>query len=203
MSKLDRGWLSLMESMIQVENYNRTFPNYPVTVEDKGWIYGVWYCGTSWTKVVLHGQYPPSFLKRALSLFPEAESILHAPSGTLNGVPGVTLDMVSDDVRDPKILGDCGNLPFADIISDPPYTQQDSEIYGCPKFPMKRFVKEAHRVLSPGGCLGMLHTFYPSYHRKDFRLVALIGVITGFYRATRVFSILEKRGEKLQGEMFA
>lgn len=180
-----------------VASVNAAFPKYPMTVEDKGWIYGVWYCGTSWDRVKLHGQYPPTFLKRALALFPAAEDILHAPSGTLKDVPGVTFDMVRDDVRDPDFIGDCANLPFEDgsfdlVLSDPPYSKEDSKIYGCPPFPMGKFVKEAHRVLRPGGHLGMLHTYYPSYRRKEFKLVGLIAVVTGFSRATRMFSIFEK-----------
>lgn len=184
--------------MISVENVNRTFPKYPVTIEDKGWVYGVWYCGTSWNKVRLHGQYPPTFLKRALALFPDAENILHAPSGTLSGEHGVTLDMIRDDVRQPDYIGDCADMPFPDetfdlILSDPPYTKEDSKIYGCPPFPMGRFIKECRRTLKPGGYLGMLHTYYPSYRRQEFHLKGLIAVVTGFSRATRMFSIFEKR----------
>lgn len=191
-------------TVISVENWNQSFPKYPVTVEDKGWVYGVWYCGTAWNKVVLHGQYPPGFLKRALALFPEARNILHAPSGTLSScdMPNghVTLDSISDAVRKPDHVADCSNLPFPDasfdlVLSDPPYSKKDSEIYGCPPFPMGRFVKEAHRVLRSGGKLGMLHTYYPSYRRQEFKLVGLIAVVTGFQRATRIFSIFEKLAE--------
>ncbi len=187
---------------ISVDNWNRTFPKYPVTVEDKGWVYGVWYCGTSWTKVHLHGQYPPGFAKRALALFPEDKDVLHAPSGTLEGdkLPDghVTMDLIRDAARNPQHLGDCGDMPFPDgsfdlILSDPPYTKKDSEIYGTPPFPMGRFVNESHRILRPGGHLGVLHTYYPSYKRKKFKLVGLIAVVTGFLRATRMFSIFERR----------
>ena len=53
-------------------------------------------------------------------------------------------------------------------------------------------VKEAHRVLRPGGYLGILHTYYPSYRRKMWKLRGLIAVVTGFQRATRMFSIFER-----------
>src|SRR5208283_157737 len=99
--------------MIDVVNCNKTFPKYPITVFDKGWVYGVWYCGTSWEKVILHGQYPPTFLRRALSLFPhiKRDRILHCPSGTVVG-PGVTVDIVSEGYRWPKIVADAAALPF-------------------------------------------------------------------------------------------
>jgi SAM-dependent methyltransferase len=188
-------------STISVDNWNATFPKYPVTVEDKGWVYGVWYCGTSWTRVVLHGQYPPGFLKRALALFPSAEGVLHAPCGTLRSADlpdgHITVDMIKDEVRAPDFVTSCDALPFEPgsfdlILSDPPYTKADSKIYGCPPFPMGKFMKEAHRVLRPGGHLGMLHTSYPSFRRKEWKLVGLIAVVTGFVRATRMFSIFEQ-----------
>lgn len=185
--------------MISVDNCNETNPRYPITVDDKGWVYGVWYCGTSWTKVKLHGQYPPTFLKRALSLFPLADQykILHCPSGTLTG-PGVTVDIRQDEVRNPRIIADAGNLPFPDssfdlYLSDPPYTPEDSKRYGCHNpFPLNLFMREAYRVVRPGGYLGVLHTYYPDYRRKMWKLRALIAVVTGFRRATRMFSIFEK-----------
>ena len=184
--------------MINVENVNRTFPRFPVTVNDKGWVYGVWYCGTSWQKVSLYGQYPPTFLKRALALFPEAVDILHCPSGTITG-PGMTVDLVRDKVRRPQIIASADKLPFSKgsydlILSDPPYSVDDSKKYGCDRFPLNGFMKEAHRVLRVGGHLGMLHLYYPSYRRKDWKLEGLIMVITGFMRKARVFSILTKMG---------
>lgn len=191
-------------SAISVDNWNAKFPRYPMTVRDKGWVYGVWYCGTSFTKSVLHGQYPPGFLKRAIALFPNSIDVLHAPSGSLisDDLPDghITLDLVSDDVRQPDFIGDCRSLPFEShsfdlILSDPPYSKADSEIYGCPPFPMGKFINEAHRVLRPGGHLGVLHVHYPAYRRKDWKLVGLIAVITGFVRATRVFSIFERLQE--------
>jgi SAM-dependent methyltransferase len=182
---------------MDVAALNATFPKYPVTMEDKGWVYGVWYCGTAWDKVRLHGQYPPTFLKRALALFPDAKDILHCPSGTLKDVPGITVDAIRDDARDPQIVADAAALPFPDgafdlILSDPPYTSKDSEIYGCKPFPLGKFMKEAHRTLRPGGHLGMLHTYYPIYRRKTWKLCGLIAVVTGFQRATRMFSIFER-----------
>lgn len=183
--------------MISVENWNKTFTKYPMTIEDKGWIYGVWYCGTAWSKVRLHGQYPPGFLKRALALFPEAKDILHCPSGTLEG-PGMTVDLMRDEIRKPQVQASADKLPFPDAsfdlwISDPPYTVADSTKYGCPPFPLRGMMKEAHRVLRPGGYLGVLHTYYPAYKRQEWDLKGLVAVVTGFQRATRMFSIFQRK----------
>jgi SAM-dependent methyltransferase len=186
-----------------VASVNTAFPRYPATIDDKGWIYGVWYCGTSWERVKLHGQYPPTFLKRALALFPDADDVLHVPSGTVEH--GITVDLIADDVRRPMIVADASALPFRDesfdlVLSDPPYSSEDAARYSCPPWPQKRAISEAHRVLRPGGHLGVLHTFYPSYRRKDWNLIGLIAVVTGFQRATRIFSIFERRADQLAME---
>jgi SAM-dependent methyltransferase len=169
------------------------------SIQDKGWAYGVWYCGTSFTKVKLYGQYPQTFLKRALALFPKAKDVLHAPSGSLVDLPNghVTLDMYDDDVRKPMFRGDCGNMPFADqsfdlVLSDPPYSEEDSRIYGCAKFPEKKFMAECRRVLRPDGYLGFLAYHYPSYRRDEWQLKGLFAVVTGSCRRTRMFSVFQK-----------
>lgn len=191
---------------MDIKNLNKTFKNYPVSftdengdsIEDKGWCYGVWFCGTSFTKVKLYGQYPPTFLNRALALFPEAKDVLHAPSGSLVDMPEnhVTLDIYEDDVRKPMFKGDCGSMPFSDssfdlVLSDPPYTEEDSRLYGCAKFPEKKFMAECARVLKPNAHLGFLAYHYPSYRRKDWKLVGLFAVVTGFSRRTRMFSVFQ------------
>lgn len=168
------------------------------SISDKGWAYGVWYCGTSFTKVKLYGQYPPTFLRRALALFPDARDVLHAPSGSLVDLPQghVTMDMYTDDVRKPMFEGDVSSMPFGDasfdlVLSDPPYSEEDSRLYGCAKFPEKKFMSECRRVLRPGGYLGFLAYHYPSYRRDEWRLRGLFAVVTGFSRRTRMFSVFE------------
>jgi hypothetical protein len=167
-----------------------------MTVEDKGWIYGVWYCGTSWQKSRLHGAYPPTFLERTLALFPDAKNIVHCPSGTVLG-PGLTIDRIRDGVRCPQIVADAAKLPLASgsadlMLSDPPYTKEDSVIYGCPPFPMDEFMNEAHRVLCRGGYLGVLHLYPPRHRATEWKLIATISVWTGTCRITRAFSIFER-----------
>lgn len=96
-----------------------------------------------------------------------------------------------------KIIADASSLPLPDasldlVLSDPPYSSADSAIYGHKPFPLGAFMRECHRTIRVGGHLGMLHTYYPSYRRKNWKLVGLIAVVTGFQRATRMFSIFER-----------
>lgn len=182
--------------MIDVKHLNKTFPRYPMTVEDKGWIYGTWYCPTAWMRTHFYGQYPMTFLKRVLALFPTAKDILHCPCGTITG-PGVTVDLISDDKRKPQIMASADKLPFPDntfdvYISDPPYSNEDSKKYGCPPYPMKGAMAEALRILKPGGYYCLLHVRYPSFKRKAWHFLALIGVVTGANRTVRLFSIFQK-----------
>lgn len=181
---------------MNVEHLNRSFPRYPRTVADKGWVYGLWYCPTAWMRTHFYGQYPMTFLKRVIALFPDAKEILHCPSGTITG-PGRTVDLIRDAKRCPQVLGDAEALPFAaetfDLyISDPPYSKDDSAKYGTPPFRGKVAMAEAWRVLKPGGHYCLLNTRYPSFKRADWEFVGLIGVVTGANRVTRLLSIFRK-----------
>jgi SAM-dependent methyltransferase len=182
--------------MMDVNHLNKTCPKYPVTISDKGWVYGTWYCPTAWMKTHFHGQYPLTFLKRVLALFPTAENILHCPCGTITG-PGTTVDIISDDKRRPQYVASADKLPFPDsyfdlIISDPPYTDADSEKYGCRPYPLRAAMAEARRVLKPGGHFCLLHLRYPSFKPAQWQLVGLIGVVTGANRVVRLLSIFQK-----------
>lgn len=181
---------------ISVENLNRAFPNYPATVSDKGWIYGVWYCPTAWMKSHFYGQFPLTFLKRVMALFPDAKDILHCPSGTLRG-PGVTVDLIRDEQRRPDFIASAESLPFRDnsfdlYLSDPPYSPADSKVYGTPPFRGKLAMKEARRVLKPGGYYALLNVRYPTFKPGEWKFVALIGIVTGANRCVRLLSIFQK-----------
>jgi hypothetical protein len=111
--------------------------------------------------------------------------------------PGITIDRVRDKVRCPKIVADAAALPLGSstidlCLSDPPYSDEDSKIYGCPPFPQKKFMQEARRVLRRGGYLAMLHLYLPPFRKSEWKLVGTIAVVTGPSRAVRLFSIFER-----------
>lgn len=180
---------------IDCESYNRRFPKNPRLVDDKGWIHGVFYCGSAYRSRI-YGQYPPTFIDRALSLFPGADPkrVMHCPSGSLPGNFGVTVDLVRDGIRIPQVVANAAELPFADssfdlILSDPPYSDEHSKRYGTPPYPIKKSFAEFRRVLAPGGWIGLLHFRYPTFRRADWKMRAMIGVCTGSNRNARLFVV--------------
>jgi ParB-like nuclease domain len=178
---------------ISVDAYNEAFPQYPKLIEDKGLVVGTWLCGSSWHKSQLYGKYPPNFLPRALALFPGVKQIVHCPSGTVTH-PGLTIDLIRDRVRRPQIVADAADIPLADsctdlCLSDPPYTKEDAKIYGTDPFPLKKFMREATRILRVGGYLGILHTHWPCCNANELKPVAMIGVVTGPCRMVRMFFV--------------
>lgn len=123
----------------------------------------------------------------------------HCPSGSLNGsTPGMTVDLVRDEARQPKIVASADCLPFDDgafdlVLSDPPYSKADAARYGTPPYPLKRSMDEFGRVLAPGGYFGLLHFFYPPFRRANWQMVALIGVCVGSNRKMRMFAVFQKQ----------
>lgn len=175
-----------------VERVNRL--KYPPTVFNNGWIYGVWYCGTSFQKAVYYGQYPSTFVKRVSAML-EGMRILHLCCGRCHIDGAVNVDL--HQLPEADIRADVENLPFASgsfdaVLIDPPYSEEDAQ-----RYKVKRLIKtgavmrEARRVLSGNGWLLWLDEKYPSYHRAEWRLKGLIGIVTGFERRSRILSLFQ------------
>jgi hypothetical protein len=85
------------------------------------------------------------------------------------------------------------NPPWAGILIDPPYTEQDATHYvpGADKYPKpNQLVKNALEVLPSGGRVGIIHYILPNPQGAIF--VACVGVISGFNNRIRVYSVFER-----------
>lgn len=179
-----------------VERVNRL--PYPKTIWDGRWIYGLWYCGTSFQKAIYYGQFPATFVKRVKAMFP-TERMLHLCCGRCRIEGATNVDIM--DLPEADLIADAENtgLPsgsFDVVLIDPPYSQEDATRYGVKRLINSRKVMaEAARVLSDDGYLLWLDEKYPAYRRADWELTGLIGVVTGFERRTRVLSMFRKRRE--------
>jgi len=193
----------MMSLQGRADNYNRAFPNYPPLVTTKRWLYGIWMLGNDYqSKQGYYGEYPPTYLKRIISLFPDEKEVLHLFSGTVQYstyCTGTTFDIQPD--LHPDIVGDAHHLStyfprntFDLILADPPYSQEDAEHYGTPMVNRNQVLKECIPVLKADGFICWLDTVLPMYRKDNLILVGTIGVIRSTNHRFRVVSIFQKVG---------
>jgi len=186
----------------RAENYNKTFEGYsrPLQASDQ-WLWGVWIIGNNYSdKSRYYGEYPPGYLDRVMSLFPDIEDneILHLFSGSLSeSVKGIRFD-INPELK-PDIVGDAEKLSeflsFSPrlIIADPPYSEEDTNHYGICMVNRNKVVQECAKVLKPGGFLVWLDQVIPMYRREELELVGTIVIRSTNHRVKMVF-ILQKVG---------
>lgn len=149
------------------------------------------------------GGYPNGYLQgieKILGIEPDA---LHLFSGTIND----SLSIDFNPKQKPRICADAEHIPLKDnsvnrIYADPPYDENYTQHYTDlrehqprtkAKYSAYAFVKEAARILKPGGFLVILHWLvYKSCHGLKF--VRIIPVHNGPNHRIRVATILQKPG---------
>ena len=134
------------------------------------------------------GGYPKGFLRWAYLQMgvDDPREVLHLCSGSVRS--GITVDIRAE--TRPSIVADCRHVPYPDgsfrfILADPPYSRQyAANLYGTASVYPKpgQILKEASRLLSSGGRVGLLHfmeKMVPAYrlHRTD-RVVRVIAPIS-------------------------
>lgn len=190
----------------RARNYKNVYPNYPPLVFSHGWLYGVWDIGRHYKSSGYYGAYPPGFLQRVKTLYPDAMRILHLFSGSLTkAVPPLGSQIIRLDINpelEPDIIGDAHQLsslvplPQDLIIADPPYSEEDARHYGYPLVKRNTVVRECVKVLARGGHLVWLDQVRPQYRKKDWNAIGEIGVALGTNRRVRMIFILEKKRER-------
>lgn len=143
------------------------------------------------------GGYPLRFLRHAYETLGcwSPDHVLHLCSGSMQR--GIRVDIRHE--KRPSVVADVRNTPFADesflwIMSDPPYSEEYARnLYGTEKHYPKpgQILREASRLLIPGGRVGLLH-FQVPMARRPLRLIGVWGITTGAGYAIRAWSVFEK-----------
>ncbi len=189
----------------RAEFYNRAFPKFSKQAwlqASERWLWGVWMIGNNYrSKMGYYGEYPPGYLDRVMSLFPDMEErdILHLFSGSLKeSVRGLRLDVNPE--LSPNITGNAEKLSslvnkkFRLIIADPPYSEEDAKRYGKCLVNRNKVVQECKKVLSPGGFLVWLDQVFPMYRKAELNLVGTIGIIRSTNHRVRMVFIWQRIG---------
>jgi hypothetical protein len=186
-----------MTKQERVQAYNAAFPKFPNLLFDKGWILGVWNIGNSYKGSGYYGSYPPSYLKRIMSMFPDKKKILHLFSGSVKDDNAITFDC--NPALNPSVVGDAHKLSeFVPhdidlILSDCPYSKADAEHYGTPMINRFKVVKEAVKVLAPGGHLCWMDTVLPMYRKAELARVGEIMITRSTNHRVRAVFLFEKK----------
>ncbi len=147
-----------------------------------------------------HNSYPPNYLKRITTLFPDAERVLHLFSGSLPKGDYIRCDINPDNgaelvVDVHKLSEICPQNSFDLIYADPPYSGEDADRYGTPMISRNRVVKECAKVLDVGGYLVWLDQMLPMFRKDTLHLCGVIGLVRSTNHRFRVCSIFKKVGE--------
>jgi len=189
-------------------SYASKFPKWPAPRTDDRWLDGMWVMGNDYRAVVrdeddkpFYGAYPPNYVARIMSLFPDAERVLHLFSGS---VPfSETYARFGNTVTQPLGPNDHEEMverltkfyqaqQFDLILADPPYSPDDAQKYNVPYLNVKLALSESHAVLEPGGHLVWLDTKLPMFRKDMWHLWGVIGIVRSTNHRFRVVSIFER-----------
>ena len=153
-----------MDLQERINNYNKTFPNYPPSLFlSHNQIIGLWVMGQNYkTKSSLYGAYPHGYLDRIYSLFPKTDKTLHLFSGS-----------IEDDC-------DCVDL----------HNGIDAETMGDKR---NNVFKECYKILKKDGILIWLDQVLPNYKKIEFDIIARIGMVKSTNHRFRVITIFKKK----------
>jgi SAM-dependent methyltransferase len=142
------------------------------------------------------GMYPAALIPKILPwLRCDRREVLHVCSGALPRGEGIRVDVRPDAY--PDILADGRALPLPDesaaaVMIDPPYTEQYArDLYGVDYPRPAHLLREAARVVRPGGRIAFVHYIQPNPPDRC-RWVKSFGLSTGFGFPMRAVTVYER-----------
>lgn len=163
--------------------YNAAFPKYSKLAwlqASYRWLWGIWSIGNNYKGSGYYGAYPPRYIDRVRSMFPDRDLTLHLFSGSLKPMNG---EHRFDLTQSAEFNGDAHELSkivgedaYDLIIADPPYSAEDALHYGTPMINRNRVVAECSKVLQKGGYLIWLDQTLPMYRKEELERCISIGV---------------------------
>lgn len=152
----------------------------------------------------VYGRFPKGWLDSVVSQEMlgrvRRDEILHVCSGTLGPDERWTVDIRSE--AKPAVVASGTSLPFINssfraVLLDPPYSDEYAHnLYGTQNPRPSWLLKEAARVVAPGGRIGLLHVAVPFAPSGCF-MVKVYGVSTGVGFRMRAFTVFEREQESL------
>lgn len=149
----------------------------------------------------IYGQYPRGLIKKILPWLRCARhEILHVCSGCLPKGEGIRVDIRPD--AKPDFIADGRALPFLDgshaaVMLDPPYCEEYAKsLYGIEYPRPSHLLREAARVVRPGGRIAMVHYITPKAV-AGLRFVKAFGLSTGFDMPMRAVTVFEREQTRL------
>ena len=151
-----------------------------------------WMCGPPTSKGQFQ-QFPSRFIYNLKKTYPE-----FITGSTLNMFSGASTLGTTTDYREETgadIIAPYDNIPvgihsFDCVLADPPYADHWQNQWHDKLPKPKRILREAARIVKPGGLIGILHIIIiPAYKELGVERVALHPVLTGPNNAIRVFNV--------------
>jgi hypothetical protein len=196
-SKHNPGHLSIDD---RAYLYTKAFPQFPPLRIWNDRIEDIWFLGQNYqSRSTYYGSYPGNYLKRMQILFPDPSPMLHLFSGSLPEGNYIRFDRKPE--LEPDVIGSAEELSkyfvgykFGLIFSDPPYSIEDAEHYGCTLIKRNTVIDECWQILLPGGFLIWLDQVWPQYSKRKWNLYGKIGIEISTNHRSRSVTILQKVG---------
>lgn len=194
----------------RIDVFKKAYAKYPaswptlVQEQDRDVIYATWVLGQDYrNKTQLYGAYPPDYVKRITTLFPDRQSTLHCFSGVLpEGEDYWRLDLVNrtGDTADKgfvqgsvyDVASIFKRIEFDLIVADPPYSEADAVKYDTPMVKRIEAMAALAKVTMKGGHLVWLDQTWPIHSKEQWVTVGRITVIRSTNHRVRLASIFQR-----------